>query len=282
MKILFLGGDERQVYACDYLKSCGYDSEVFLNFTLDKNMQSNLFNSEVIILPLLTSNDGLLLQNTIINIEDIFNCVSDGIIIYGGKINSSIINIANKRKINIVDYYNFDDLVINNALISAEGALYYAKEKYTGSIHKAKIAVIGFGRLGKILAFLLNSHGASVTVYARKALDLAWCGIIGFEAVDTAMLSDINYHSQLNHYDILFNTVPYQAISKDNLEKMSYGTLIIDLASAPYGVDEGIAKKYSLNYHRELSIPGRYAPKSAGEVIAKNLIIDMKKRGIII
>ena len=83
MKILFLGGDERQVYACDYLKSYGYDSEVFLNFTLDKNMQSKLFNSEVIILPLPTSNDGLLLQNTIINIEDIFNCVSDGIIIYG-------------------------------------------------------------------------------------------------------------------------------------------------------------------------------------------------------
>ena len=33
-----------------------------------------------------------------------------------------------------------------------------------------------------------------------------------------------------------------------------------------------LIKKYNLNYYRELGIPGRYAPQSAGEIIGKTII----------
>jgi dipicolinate synthase subunit A len=49
-------------------------------------------------------------------------------------------------------------------------------------------------------------------------------------------------------------------------------TLIIDIASYPFGIDESLVKKYNLKYFRESGIPGRYAPKSAGEIMAKTII----------
>ena len=55
-------------------------------------------------------------------------------------------------------------------------------------------------------------------------------------------------------------------------------TIIIDLASFPYGMDDKLAKEYNLKYYRELGIPGRYAPVSAGEIIAKTIINNILTR----
>ena len=52
-------------------------------------------------------------------------------------------------------------------------------------------------------------------------------------------------------------------------------TIIIDLASYPYGIDESIVSEYDLKYFRELGIPGRYAPQSAGEIIAKTILNNL-------
>ena len=43
--------------------------------------------------------------------------------------------------------------------------------------------------------------------------------------------------------------------------------LIIDLASAPGGVDFEAAHKFRLDAVRALSLPGKCAPKTAGEII---------------
>ena len=63
----------------------------------------------------------------------------------------------------------------------------------------------------------------------------------------------------------------------DNFAKLqNKSTIIIDLSSYPFGIDEAIVEKYKLNYHRELGIPGRYAPKSAGEIIGKTILNNIE------
>ena len=49
---------------------------------------------------------------------------------------------------------------------------------------------------------------------------------------------------------------------------MDKNTLIIDLASSPGGVDVSAAKKLNSRVLWASSLPGKYAPESAGELIA--------------
>ena len=67
--------------------------------------------------------------------------------------------------------------------------------------------------------------------------------------------------------DIVFNTVPSLIFDKDLLMNTDRNTLIIDLSSAPGGVDFESAHKFRLDAVRALSLPGKCAPKTAGEII---------------
>jgi dipicolinate synthase subunit A len=53
---------------------------------------------------------------------------------------------------------------------------------------------------------------------------------------------------------------------------MPKSTLLIDLASAPGGVDIVAAKKHGLAVTHALSLPSKTAPASAGEIIAESIL----------
>ena len=54
-------------------------------------------------------------------------------------------------------------------------------------------------------------------------------------------------------------------------------TLIIDLASLPGGVDFDTAEKLGIYAVRALSLPGKCAPKTAGEIIKTNVFDIIKE-----
>jgi dipicolinate synthase subunit A len=54
--------------------------------------------------------------------------------------------------------------------------------------------------------------------------------------------------------------------------------LLIDLASAPGGVDAEVARGLGLPVVWALSLPGKYAPVTAGEIIA-DTVLSMLKGG---
>ena len=135
----------------------------------------------------------------------------------------------------IFDYGARDDFAILNALPTAEGAIECAMREYEGTISGSKCLVTGFGRIGKILAHKLVLLGANVTVSARKPSDLAYVKALGYNALNTE---------------------------------------IIDLASLPGGVDFDTAEKLGIYAVRALSLPGKCAPKTAGEII-KTTVFDI-------
>ena len=192
--------------------------------------------------------------------------------IIAGKLSSKMIEVINQNNLKIIDYYNIEYFQIMNALLSAKGSIYLAKSKFSKSIYNSNIAILGFGRIGKILAYLLHLQGASISIGARKDNDLAWGKICGFKTIPLNNPKEFNNSISNAKYDIIINTIPSKIMNETFCKNINKNALIIDIASPPYGMDESLAHQYTINYHRESGIPGRYAPQSAGEIIAKTII----------
>lgn len=161
----------------------------------------------------------------------------------------------------IYDYAAKEEFAVLNALPTAEGALECAMNRFEGTIAKSRCLVVGYGRIGKLLARSLDALGAKVTVAARNEKDFAYISALGYAKTDTRRLKSAR------GYDIVFNTVPAMIFDKNLLMNTDRNTLIIDLASAPGGVDFEAAHNFKLDAVRALSLPGKCAPKTAGEII---------------
>ena len=153
------------------------------------------------------------------------------------------------------------EFVILNALPTAGGAVECAVSRYGGVISGSKCLVVGFGKIGKILAKTLRALDAHVTVSARKDNDFAYIKALGYNAQNTLALKNVK------GFDIVFNTVPKLIFDKQLLMNTDSNTMIIDLASLPGGVDFEAAHKFNIDAVRALSLPGKCAPKTAGEII---------------
>ena len=276
MNAIFLGGDLRQKYACELLNNNNIYSEFYDDFLLDNIMKDKIAQSSIVVFPIPTIKNEIFLNNsssTLIKFNEIITFINNNSLVFGGKLSQLIKNIFTDLNLSYVDLFDIESFQIQNALLSAEGAIYYAKQRFDRSIHGSKIAVLGFGRIGKILSYLLHSQGAKITVCARKDSDYTWSRVIGFDGYKIKISDDRNNLSLINNeYDIIFNTIPHWIIEEDLAKRINPNTIIIDIASHPYGIDERLIKKYNLQYYRELGIPGRYAPKSAGEIIGKTII----------
>ena len=90
-------------------------------------------------------------------------------------------------------------------------------------------------------------------------------------------------HPLRSNCAILFNTVPARILKQDLLLSLEPHTLLIDLASYPFCVSDDDVReameKNGLRYLRAPSLPGSYAPRSAGEIIAECILhtLDLMK-----
>ena len=95
-------------------------------------------------------------------------------------------------------------------------------------------------------------------------------------------LNDTKAVARLSHgASVLINTVPHWLFTEEVFAKMSDAPLMLDLASAPGGIDSAAASAHGIRVIWALSLPGRYAPDSAGEVIADTVLDYLRREGIL-
>lgn len=135
-------------------------------------------------------------------------------------------------------------------------------EQTERTIRGSNCLIIGFGRIGGVLARMMAGLGAEVTVSARKPEHFSWCDVNGWNKADTRALD-----GKLGGFDIIFNTVPHLVLDAALLAQLKTGALVIDLASSPGGVDFAAAKKRGVNCRWALSLPGKVAPESAAVIL---------------
>ncbi len=149
--------------------------------------------------------------------------------------------------------------VQKNAEISAEGGIYAAMGTADFALQNAMCLVIGYGRIGKALTHRLCALGAQVIVAARRreSRDAAGEGSVDLPDIP-AILPRMN---------MVFNTVPSPVLQREELTMARPDALLIDLASAPYGIDLETARGMGLRAWREGGIPGHYCPQTAAQLL---------------
>ena len=287
MSILFLGGDKRQESVHIYLSKNGVPSDIWNGgCPFDEAIRKRIVDYDVIILPLPVSADGITLNVPDLTerpkLSDIIDRIKEGALVIGGKFAPAIKFLLDQKGIRYIDFFENEDFQIKNALLSAEGAIFAAMRLTDKALFGSKIAVVGFGRIGKLLALKARDLGAEVLICARKPSDIAWGECLGLK---TLKIKHENGESSLSMlcggYDIIFNTVPQWIFDESAVSKMSSDTIFIDLASPPFGIDERLAEKYSLRYTKEQGIPGKYSPASAGEIIGRSVMALLEMEGMI-
>jgi len=277
-----VGGDKRSAYMADILAKRGDSFEVYPIY-LEKHAGfrgdiSALGKSDVIIfgLPMLNADEKIStsLSHQPLTLEECLEYIKPGAIVFGGNIPDSAMNLFAERGIPIIDYLKREELAVLNAVLTAEGALEIAMRETSISIFGANCLVTGFGRISKSLARLLAGFGANVYVAARSPSDLAWIRAMGYSAIYIENIAEC-----LPAANILFNTVPSLILGESELQKLSKDCLVIDLASNPGGVDFQAAQNIGLRTIWALSLPGRVAPITAGEIILDTVLGILYERG---
>lgn len=277
-----IGGDKRQASMAESIAADGYNVYVsgidkisFYNSVVKCNISELLSNSEYIILPLPVTKDNVTInapysnEKIYIN-EQLVKGLKEKTIFCG--IKSKLIKTNQHwNEALIYDYFERSEFSIKNAIPTAEGAIEIAMHEYPSTIHGSNCLVAGFGKIGKVLSNMLKGIGANVTVSARKNEDLTWIELAGFQAIKTSEIY------KTKNYDIVFNTIPSMIFDADVLASSAENSLVIDLASLPGGVDFEAAKRLGIKSIQALSLPGKVAPKAAGEIIKTTIYNIIKE-----
>ena len=164
-----------------------------------------------------------------------------------------------------------EELAILNTIATAEGTIQLAIENTDRILHGSRVLVLGFGRIGKVLARKLIGLSAVVTCAARKDEDFAWIQAYGYKVTNIN-----NIGKDLKQYDIIINTVPHLILTEKRLEYVKDNVLLIDLASNPGGIDRNVVKERKLKFIWALSLPGKVAPTTSAEFIY-NMVLKVSK-----
>jgi dipicolinate synthase subunit A len=276
-KIVFIGGDFRQRAAAESLARegrsvfyFGGDGKAVEGVTQSESLKDALLGADIAVLPLPCTLDGVgvnapFFSGGQIRIFDVLDALSKDTLLVGGRMPEEVLKYSEKKGIKTIDYFLSEAFQIKNAYTTAEAALSIAMNNMKKNIRGARFAITGYGRIARALTELLLKLGGEVCVLARKESDLAWAELSGATAKRITEESIMELRSG---YDVIFNTVPSWLFFESFLLNMDKKTKLIELASSPGGVDVSSAKRLGSQVLWASSLPGKYAPESAGELIA--------------
>ena len=160
----------------------------------------------------------------------------------------------------LLDYYD-ESVRLENAAVTAEGALLLAMQNSPGTLYGSRVLVAGFGRIGKRLCALLRGFQADIFVYARSPEARTLATLEGFHALSSP--------DNPNRFDFVFNTVPAPVFSE------TPAALCVELASAPGGFADGDAVIHGGG------LPGKTAPLAAAEIIRRSVLRIFQKEALL-
>ena len=277
--ISIVGGDLRIVYLAKMLANEKYKIKIFgidkeelfrNNIKICNSIEETVKDNKYVISSIPFSKDGLYLNTPFseskITVKDFFKIISNKTLI-AGSFKDNIIDLAEKNNIEIIDLMENEKIAINNTISTAEGTIKIAIEETDKTIFNSNILILGFGKVGKIVAERFYGLKGNIFCEARREEDIAWIKAYGYNAIK---LEDID--EKLNKFDIIINTIPAKVVNEERLKIINRECLIIDLASNPGGVDYMAAEKYGIKTIHALGIPGKIAPYTSATYLKESII----------
>ena len=246
----------------------GADEEYLKNSVKCVDWMSAVSESDVVVLPLPVSNDGVHLRTPLEKnraepaITEICGRMKRGSLLLGGMLPPFAVRFSEECGIECVDYYDCEEMQILNSVPTAEGAIKACMDELDITVSGMKAAVIGYGRVGRTLANKLKMLGADVFAVARSKKDLSWAKCDG--CIPTPLSE---YREVPLRCDAVFNTVPALVFDEELLNRLEKKTVLFELAAKNSGVDLKSAERVGIRTVCLPSLPGKVAPETAGEII---------------
>ena len=281
-----IGGDLRQAHLAQLLAADGHEVHIYAleqgahaaPLALCESQPDNIGLADCVIFPLpAVSVPGQLhaplsdRQHPLVSILPHLHSTQ---LLCGGRCDANTAILLQRTGLYLHDYFIREELVVANAVPTAEGAVQIAMEELPITLHGARVLVLGFGRVGTLTAHRFDRLGAKVTVAARSCAQRAWAQAFGFAALPLQPLAD-----HMEHFDLVINTIPVTLLGEEELRRLPARTPIIDLASKPRGVDMEAAARLGRQVVWALSLPGKVAPLTAASCLRDTIYNILREAG---
>lgn len=267
MKYLVVGGDERAVFAAEELAKDNEVAALYLDKALLSEKVRKLSESEpadCVILPVPVESNRLGALNAPfsqggISASAVLEKLPEGTLVCGGKISGRLKECGAQNGLRMSDLMQRPEFVAGNAAITAEAAAAILMQRTDFALFGRSVLVIGWGRIGKLLAQKLKALGMRVFVMSRNAESRAMARSLGYGSLAPT--------DALPRIDAVANTAPAAVLT--DLSRISSPCILLELASAPGGIDAAAAQRLGHRYFAAPGLPGKYAPRTAGVLIAE-------------
>ena len=195
--------------------------------------------------------------------------IREGGTVFAGLDTERVAELFPRQK--VVSYLGREELLLKNAVLTAEGAVQLALERLDRALSGLPVLVVGTGRIASALIRILRGFGADVTAAVRSSASAARAQLLGAKWVYT--------DSIVGKYALVFNTAPENIFSGADVKRFCDDALFIELASAPGGFDDKAAGLLGKRLVRAPGLPGKTAPVTAGEIIAEAVSAMIEEGG---
>jgi dipicolinate synthase subunit A len=272
-----IGGDMRQTYLAQELsftqsRVCHYAlMSVPASGSAEpaSSLESACMHSRCIICPIPFTKNSFYLNQTALeklSLKTLLSALQPGQYFFAGCIPAEFREEAEQKGIHTYDLMENEELSLFNTFATAEGSICEAISRSPFNLYQSRCAVLGYGRCGRTLTAYLKGMFCHVSVYTDDKTQQEDAG----STVDYSGALD-RLKSQMKEYDFIFNTIPALILTDDILSTLKPVVTIIDIASAPGGVDYNAAKRLDISASLCLGLPGKYAPASSAAAIKETI-----------
>lgn len=198
-------------------------------------------------------------------IEDLLTALTPANTLAGGGLPASITDYCQKHCIPYYDFLSSENLAKKNAQLTAEGLLIPLLSKTNYSLCEAVPLIIGYGKCGAKIAGILSSFTDEIYIYDMNPTAMENAKSHGFHTLSHHKIQSES--STIQHINIIINTAPANPFSTETWQCFHNTCQVFQVASGTLTLPYPLCDRYVPCP----GIPGKYAPKSAGILIGKDI-----------
>lgn len=200
-----------------------------------------------------------------VRLDNFLGILNSSHILVGGNLPREVIHYCTMHGIKYYDVLTSQDLAQKNARLTAEGLLISLLSETSFSIGSFRTLIIGYGKCGKEIADILHLFTDDIYIYDNNPAAVKAAKSNHFKIISLKEIQD--RHHPVHQINTLIHTAPANPFCNNMWRTFSGSCTIFNIASISLQLPVPLSERLVSCP----GIPGKYAPKTAGTLIAKEI-----------